>query len=324
LICCITAVLTRIVYPFSQKQRDHGFYVNSFPAILIADIAGEVVEIGRDVKKFEKGDIVIGQLDMLLPSNDAGGFQQYTILDEIHAFKVPQGLTADEASTLVTNFITSLVALFAESGLGLDKPDAKGSQSSYANQTLVVLGGNSDTGRFGLQLARLAGFGKIIAVASANSTGILKSLGATHVIDRHLEETDISRQIQEIAGSDGVKYVYNTFDSKVEFAVSILSEKEKGVVATIVPPAPVDEAKAGKKSDTYEVKMVPGFLSLAPTICAWYNDSIASWVREGVIKPCPYKVIDGGLNADGLNNLLDQYKDGKNPGRHHLHPNGEW
>ena len=56
----------------------------------------------------------------------------------------------------------------------------------------------------------------------------------------------------------------------------------------------------------------------------WWWQNISGYISSGAIKPTPYKVIPGGLNADGLNKVLDDYRDGNNPGRHHLHPNGDF
>ena len=59
-----------------------------------------------------------------------------------------------------------------------------------------------------IQLARMSGFSPIITVASKRHEPLLKSLGATHVIDRHIPLLDLPRQVKEIA-KQPLKYVYD-------------------------------------------------------------------------------------------------------------------
>lgn len=51
-----------------------------------------------------------------------------------------------------------------------------------------------------LQFARLSGFSPIITSASLHNTELLKSLGATHVLDRKLSPEALSKEARAIAG----------------------------------------------------------------------------------------------------------------------------
>ncbi len=46
------------VNPVDWKVQDRGSFVKSWPVVLGQDVAGEVVEVGEDVKHFKKGDRV--------------------------------------------------------------------------------------------------------------------------------------------------------------------------------------------------------------------------------------------------------------------------
>ena len=59
---------------------------------------------------------------------------------------------------------------------------------------IVVLGAGANCGRMGVQFARVAGFGIIVAVAAAKERNakLLTELEATRVVDRHAENVEES------------------------------------------------------------------------------------------------------------------------------------
>ena len=48
------------INPLDCHMQDLGVFVQQWPAILGCDVAGEVYEVGSDVKRFRKGDRIIG------------------------------------------------------------------------------------------------------------------------------------------------------------------------------------------------------------------------------------------------------------------------
>lgn len=70
----------------------------------------------------------------------------------------------------------------------------------YANTSLLVMGGGSNCGKFGVQLATIAGIGKIVVVGG-NETE-LKSYGATHVLDRHGGHDVVLERIRAVVDDD--------------------------------------------------------------------------------------------------------------------------
>lgn len=255
---------------------------------------------------------------------DTAGLQQYALLTANLAAKVPKTLTDDEAATIPVNSLAPFIALFHETGLGFPPPGtAKVKGFGYEGRTLVVIGGGSNCGKFGVQFAKMVGMGRIIVVASLSNEAELKSFGATHIIERHQRHEEIKKQIVEITAGDNVKYVYDALNDDHTLAVSLLSNTEKGIVAALLPTKKVDEEKIGEKKMGYDVRKVLGASHAQPEFYAeffWKN--MPSWIEKGDIKPLTFQVIEGGLNVNAVNKVLDDYRDGKNPGgKWHVHPN---
>ncbi|KAJ4386025.1 hypothetical protein N0V93_008916 [Gnomoniopsis smithogilvyi] len=64
------------------------------------DFAGEVVEVGDGVTRFQSGDRIFGMMFGLNPTNRlTGSFCQYAVATEDLACKIPDNMTCEEAST---------------------------------------------------------------------------------------------------------------------------------------------------------------------------------------------------------------------------------
>jgi len=50
------------------KIQDTGYFIKQWPNILGCDIAGEIAEVGSNVKNFKKGDRVFAYVLLLPPS----------------------------------------------------------------------------------------------------------------------------------------------------------------------------------------------------------------------------------------------------------------
>ncbi len=67
-------------------------------------------------------------------------------------------------------------------------------------QTIVVIGASTNAGKTAIQYAKLAHIGTIIGIASASREKEFRDIGATHVIDRHLPQSDIVAEAHAAAG----------------------------------------------------------------------------------------------------------------------------
>ncbi|KAL6228680.1 hypothetical protein BDW75DRAFT_226479 [Aspergillus navahoensis] len=301
-----------------QKARDTGLFIaENLPAVPGNDVVGQIVAVGSDVTGFSVGEKVFGQAGFL-PGYIQNGFQEYAVLDTDFIAKVPDGFTLDDVASLPTNVLATVIAFFSPSFLGLPAPwTSTTAVAAPAGGAILVLGGGSNCGKFGVQLAVLAGFGRIVVVGGDETE--LKSYGATHVIDRHGTPSEIVSRIREIVGDD-LLYAYDTVNPPATQSVAItaLSSTRKGKVARLLPVGPIDESQVQMKSAGYEIRHVLSDPHQHPELCKSFWEHVPRLLREGQIKPSAYKRVDG-WDAGEVNEILDAYRDGKKTTKTHFH-----
>ncbi|KZT28343.1 medium-chain dehydrogenase/reductase like protein [Neolentinus lepideus HHB14362 ss-1] len=175
--------------PVDWKIQKYGRWIEKYPAILGCEVAGTVEYVGEGVTGFSKGDRVVCEGWL---TSDRASFQQYAITDAEVTGKIPPHISFEQAASISGGIATAGLGLYADvdpagrGGAGLFPPWEVGGRNKYAGKPILVLGGASSVGQYVIQLARLSGFFPIISTASLHNEDLLKSLGATHVIDRKL------------------------------------------------------------------------------------------------------------------------------------------
>jgi NADPH2:quinone reductase len=252
---------------------------------------------------------------------DGQGSQQYSVLRAGGFAKVPSSISDDQAATIPVNLFAPVVALFHPDKLGFASPFSKEPSTKdfdNAAQTLVIIGGGSSCGKFGVQLAKLAGIGKIVVTASLSNEPELKSYGATHIVDRHGTNSEVEARVRQIVGDDLV-YIYDPINDDHTSTVSLLSSTKKGRVATLLTPKVAESTGEAKKD--YEIFHVQGVVQFQPELSAATFAALPQLIDSGKIKTLKFQVVEGGLNVEAINKVLDDHRDGKNPGKWHVHPN---
>ncbi|EAW12898.1 zinc-binding alcohol dehydrogenase family protein [Aspergillus clavatus NRRL 1] len=305
--------------------RDRGLLVDKYlpHAILANDIGGIVEKIGPDVQKFSVGDRIVGQSNILSGGADQAGLQQFCVLDAEYAAPIPSALSFDQAATIPVNAMASFIALFDASGLELAPaflgPLATAATAfDYRHEAIVIIGGGSNCGKFALQFARLAGFGKIITTAKIRdgSERSLRDLGATHVIDR--DAADVEDQIRALVGDD-LLYAFDPVNGAHQLALELLSTTKKGSLATLVR-GEADPVIAARKRAGFKKNQILGVSDVHKELAAQFWRELPGWIEAGKLQPLDYTVIDG-LDAGKVNSLLDDYRDGRPVVKTHVHPN---
>jgi alcohol dehydrogenase len=190
------------------------------PHISGTDAAGEVISIGDEVKNIQIGDRVVsnGNLTCRVCQECTsgreydchrrkiwgfqtgplwGGFCEVTHLPEVNVIKIPNNITFDEAAAASMTLMTSWHMLVGRAKI---RP----------GQTVLIMGGGSGMGIFGIQIAKLYNC-DVITTASSDKLDRCLQLGADYAVDHRKEDwhkevkeitKSISRKKEKTAGTD--------------------------------------------------------------------------------------------------------------------------
>lgn len=243
------------------------------------------------------------------------------MLEEDFAAGVPAGVGRDEVGTVPTNGVAGVVGLFGkgEGGLGVRAPWEEGwGGTDLEDEAILIVGGGANCGRFATQLAKMAGFGKIVVVGGEEEE--LRGYGATHVVDRHGGHDVVLGRVREVVG-DGLVYAFDAINAPggQHLAINALSSEKRGKVARLKwSRGEVDEGMVREKKGGYELKNVLGFSHLHKELTVPFWRNIGKYLVDGRIKPLKY-VVEYGLDADKVNAVLDRYRDGEKVTQTHFH-----
>ncbi|QYT02078.1 Alcohol dehydrogenase,zinc-containing [Trichoderma simmonsii] len=304
--------------PHDQYVRDLGYFIgDNVPSPFGIDLVGVVHALGKDVDKFKVSDVVFGNGDPF--KGDYMGTQEYAIMDVSFMGRVPSSITQDEAATLPLNVLTMYIALFHPSTHAIPSPlTPEGQSFDYKNTPLVIVGGGSNCGKFAIQVAKWAGFGTIIAIAGKAKSDLLVELGATHVIDRTLSDSEIEAKVRSIVGDDLLHVCTAVKAPDLTLGANLLSNTKKGILVPLTA-GEVDDSRLNKQAG-YDLRRF---------LCRPHEDdrrelstifwkSFPDLVEKGVFKPTPFQIVKG-LDADKINGIIDEYGAGKNPTRPNVH-----
>ncbi len=149
--------------------------------ILGSDIAGRIEAVGENVKQFQPGDKVWGDLSFPYAF---GTFAEYVAVSENALAPKPASMTYEEASTYPQAAIISLQTL-------RDKGQIQ------PGQKVLINGAGGGMGTFAVQIAKMYG-AEVTGVDSSRKFDMLRSLGADHVIDYTKEDYTKSGQCYDV------------------------------------------------------------------------------------------------------------------------------
>lgn len=152
------------------------------------DIAGRIEAVGKDVKQFQPGDEVFGDLS----SCGWGGFAEYVTVPESALALKPANLSFEEAAAVPMAAVTALQAI-------RDKGKIR------SGQKVLINGASGGVGTFAVQIAKSFG-AEVTAVCSTRNVNNARVIGADHAIDYTRDDfTKRTQRYDLILGVNGSK-----------------------------------------------------------------------------------------------------------------------
>ncbi len=151
------------------------------------EVAGEVIEVGPEVKRFKAGDRV-------MVTCGHGGFAEEVAADEDSVFALPDGVTYKQAAGFPITYGTTYHALVDRANL-------------QSGEVLLVHGAAGGVGLTAVEMGKLMGATVIGTVGSDAKMDIVREYGADHVINYSNES--IRDRVKELTGDKGADVIYD-------------------------------------------------------------------------------------------------------------------
>ncbi|KAI0715805.1 GroES-like protein [Cerioporus squamosus] len=302
----LVKIFATALNPVDWKIHTYAYFVKDYPFILGTDAAGVVERVGAEVTNVAKGDKVLFQGWF---ENKYATFQQYTLVPAEITAKIPDNISFDQAASVPLALATVLIPNFNHNPQGktanFTAPWEEGGTTKYAGKPAFILGGASSVGQYAIQVAKLSGYSPIIATASPHNEGLLKSLGATAVIDRSLPASTIVSEVQKLTGGKPVEYVYDAISLEDTQAIAYDVLAPGGTLIIVLD----EKVPAEKKKAEDKKTVVHAFGSVVTPenreVGVQIYSRLSEWLRTGVIVPNKVEVLPNGLAGipDGLERM---------------------
>ncbi len=181
---------------FAELELTWGRYpaLKPLPYVLGFEAAGIVVEIGLHVKNVRVGDKVAAIVS-------SGGYAEYATADAHVAIPIPNGISFAEASTIPVQGVSAYALL-------------KFAARPQAHETVLVQAAAGGVGLYLVQLAKIIGVKRVIALASAKEKlDLVKSLGADVAIN--YSDENWPDQVRDATDGKGVEVVLEAASGEV-------------------------------------------------------------------------------------------------------------
>lgn len=290
------------------------------PCILGHEISGTVVDVGRDVRAFQRGDRVAtvqryhicgaccycrtGR-ETLCPERKftgdwgmVGGYAEYVAIEDDNVALVPEGVELQDAAIVACAIGTILNAIRE---IGKLQP----------GETALVTGAGGGLGMHAIQLARLAGALVIAQTTSPEKADQIRALGA-HTVIVHSRGEDFSNAVKKANGGLGVDVAIDNVGSQLFESI----RRSMGIGGRWIMIGQLTGEFVPFNPAQLFLKNV-SMLSATSTTRKQLDDCLAL-VARGVIKP----FVSLALPLEQAAQAHELVETGKSSGRIVLRPNG--
>ncbi|WP_316850754.1 NADP-dependent oxidoreductase [Pedobacter agri] len=268
------------------------------PLVLGHDVAGVVMKVGKNVRKFRVGDEVYSR-----PADfHIGTFAEFIAIDENDVAFKPKNLTMEEAASIPLVALTAWQALVEKANL-------------HKGQKVFIQAGSGGVGTIAIQLAKYLG-ATVATTASEKSFTMLKQLGSDVLIDYKTQNfEDILKDYDVVLNSQDTK--------TLEKSIRILKPGGKAVSIS-GPPTPAFAKEAGvpwfvkiilslisngirKKAKKHNVNYTFLFMRAEGE----QLNKITALIEAGTIKP----IVDKVFPFEQINEALAYVESGRAKGK---------
>ncbi len=279
----LVAVKAISINPVDYKIRlaEEGLnmmYGDKRPVILGWDIAGEVIETGKETSQFKKGDKVFGMINF---PGQGNAYAEFLASPETHLAKVPENTSYEAAAATTLAALTALQVLETR---------------IKENDRVLIHAGSGGVGHFAIQIAKTKG-AHVITTSSAKNKDFVISLGADEHIDYRTQAfEEVLTDIDFVLDGMGGEILFN----------SIKVLKEGGEVLSLPTPKPVIE-EAQKIADAKKAKVS----ALLVQSSAKDMNTLKEMLENGTLKPYVSKTF----NFEDMAKAHQQLESGRTIGK---------
>ena len=170
--------------------------------ILGLEIAGEVVEIGKNVTNHKAGNQVFGLVT-------GGGYAEYAIIDTEMAILKPKYFSFEQAAAIPEVFLTAFQTVFwTLLGASSKRLINKG---KWNDKSILIHAGASGVGSAAIQMCKILGM-RVFVTASKPKHNFCRNLGADMAIDYKNE--DFAETVLDQTNNKGVDYIVDFIGQK--------------------------------------------------------------------------------------------------------------
>lgn len=268
------------------------------PATLGSDLAGVVVEVGRDVTRFKSGDAVFASIF----DRGTGSIAEFAVVPESAAALKPTNLDFVQAASIPMVGLTSWQALKERANL-------------RSGQKVFIPAGSGGIGTFAIQLAKQLG-AKVGTTTSTGNVELVRRLGADEVVDYKQQEFE-----KVLSGYDAVLGTIK--GDAIEKSIGIL--KPGGKIVSLIGPLDAAFARARRLNFllafvfglmSWKVKRLAGKKDVTYSFLFMHPDGaqlaeIAKLIEAGRIQP----VIDKVFPFEQAKEALEYLAQGRSKGK---------